>query len=148
MNYLLNSSMLKNTYSPLSIMLSSSAANRISLTLDGEAHTTITETELRTEISPLWKKFASRLCAACIRNIANRNAAIKKSGHYILLSLKRVSHFFFLHVSWLRSYTTVCTWGIRRVHNTKCGYIYMCTSRIHYIVFKISTGSNLYIKYI
>lgn len=49
MNYLLNSSMLKNTYSPLSIMLSSSAANSISLTVNGSAHTTITETESSSE---------------------------------------------------------------------------------------------------
>lgn len=59
MNYLLNSSMLKNTYSPLSIMLSSSAANSISLTVNGLAHTTITETERSTEISP-WLKIRFR----------------------------------------------------------------------------------------
>lgn len=61
MNYLLNSSssMLKNTYSPLSIMLSSSAANIISLTVNGLAHTTITETERITEISP-WLKIRFR----------------------------------------------------------------------------------------
>lgn len=59
MNYLLNSSMLKNTYSPLSIMLSSSAANSISLTVNGLAHTTITETERITEISP-WLKIRFR----------------------------------------------------------------------------------------
>lgn len=55
MTYLLNNSMLKNTYSPLSIILSSSAANSISLTVNGLAHTTITETEERSAILP-WLK--------------------------------------------------------------------------------------------
>jgi len=64
MNYLLNSSMLKNTYSPLSIMLSSSAANSISLTVNGLAHTTITETERITEISP-WLKIRFRIYVYC-----------------------------------------------------------------------------------